>query len=122
MLSCGKRKPPLPPVERVIQKVEIQGFQRGNQVRLEWTMPNQNAPSGSILNISQVEVYRLAEPLNSTQSLTEEEFASRSTVISKIPVKENDFGRKKLTFVDQLEFSGQKIRGKELKKSRQAIG
>jgi hypothetical protein len=108
--ACGKRKPPLPPVERVIQRVQITGFQRGNQVRLEWTMPLRNAPNGSILNISQVDVYRLAEPIDSTQSLTEEEFASRSTVIAKIPVKETDFARKTLTFTDNLEFAGQKIR------------
>ena len=35
-LSCGKRKPPLPPKERVSQRVEISGFQRGNQVILSF--------------------------------------------------------------------------------------
>ena len=43
-LSCGKRKPPLPPKERVLQNVEITGFQRGNQVILSWKMPARNAP------------------------------------------------------------------------------
>ena len=33
-LNCGKRTPPLPPVERVVQRVEISGFQRGNKVYL----------------------------------------------------------------------------------------
>jgi hypothetical protein len=110
MLSCGKRKPPLPPIERIPQRVEITGFQRGNQIRLEWTMPARNAPDGSIQNISEVTVYRLAEPSDSTQSLTEEEFASRSTIIANLPVKDTDFQRKTLTFIDTLEFAGQKVR------------
>ncbi len=38
-LSCGKRKPPLPPLERVQQRVEISGFQRGNVITLTWTLP-----------------------------------------------------------------------------------
>ena len=110
MLACGKRKPPLPPIERVAQRVEITGFQRGNQIRLSWTMPAQNAPDGSILNISRADVYRLAEPLNSTQSLTEEEFASRSTLIATVPIQDSDFARKTLNYIDILEFAGQKIR------------
>ena len=31
-LSCGKRKPPVPPKERVSQRVELSGYQRGDQV------------------------------------------------------------------------------------------
>lgn len=110
MLGCGKRQPPLPPIERVAQRVEITGFQRGNQVRLEWTMPARNAPDGSILNISRADIYRLAEPITSTQSLTEEEFASRSTLIHTLPISDSDFGRKTLTYFDTLEFAGQNIR------------
>ena len=62
-LSCGKRRAPQPPVERVPQRVEAAGFQRGNQVILSWKMPARNAPAGSILNISRADIYRLAEPL-----------------------------------------------------------
>src|SRR5688500_13659999 len=80
--SCGKRKIPLPPMERIQQRVEITGFQQGDQVRLAWKMPARNASDGSILNISRVDVYRLIEPLNSPLSLSEEEFSSRSTLIS----------------------------------------
>src|SRR2546423_6040355 len=61
-LSCGKRKPPQPPKERVTQRVELSGFQRGSNVVLSWKMPARNAGKGSILNISGVDIYRLAEP------------------------------------------------------------
>src|SRR5689334_23566824 len=81
-LSCGKRKPPLPPRERVAQRVEIDGFQRGNQVLLSWKMPARNAPVNSLLHISRVDIYRLAEPANAPLVLSEEEFASRSVQIA----------------------------------------
>lgn len=110
MLSCGKRKPPLPPIEKVAQRVEITGFQRGNQVRLSWTMPARNAPDGSIQNISRADVYRLAEVTTSPESLTEEEFASRSTLIASVPIQDSDFALKTLNYYDTLSFAGQNIR------------
>ncbi len=109
-LSCGKRTPPLPPIERVPQRVEISGFQRGNKVNLTWTMPARNAPDGSILNIDRADIYRLAEPLNSTLTLSEEEFASRNTLISSLKITDADFGLKKISYIDTLEFAGQPVR------------
>ena len=109
-LSCGKRKPPQPPKEKVLQRVEISGFQRGSKVNLNWTMPARNAPDGSLLNIDRADVYRLAEPLNSSLTLSEEEFASRSTLIASLKLTDADFGLKKIGYNDTLEFSGQAAR------------
>lgn len=109
-LSCGKRKPPQPPIEKVLQRVEISGFQRGNKVNISWTMPARNASDGSILKITRADIYRLAEPLSSTLTLSEEEFASRSTLISTLPLSDEDFGLKKINYTDTLEFAGQAIR------------
>jgi hypothetical protein len=108
--GCGKRKPPLPPVERVLQRVEIAGFQRGDRVVLSWKMPARNAPAGSILNISRADIYRLAEPLTSPLALSEEEFASRSVLIATLKVENSDFGLKQMSFSDKLEFAGQPVR------------
>lgn len=110
IIGCGKRKPPLPPVERIQQRVEINGFQQGDRVILSWKMPAGNASDRSLLNISRIDVYRLIEPLDSPLSLSEEEFASRGNLISSVPVSVNDFGLKTLTFSDQLEFAGQPAR------------
>src|SRR5260221_7658533 len=85
-LSCGKRKPPLPPVEKVLQRVEVSGFQRGGQVLLSWKMPARNAAVKSVQNISRADIYRLAEPLNSPLSMSEEEFASRSVIIASLKI------------------------------------
>ena len=109
-LSCGKRKPPQPPIEKVIQRTEIAATQRGNVIMLSWKLPARNASVGSILNLSRVDVYRLAEPLNAPLSLSEEEFAARSTLISTVPISENDFQKSELNFTDTLEFGGQNAR------------
>lgn len=109
-LNCGKRKPPLPPIERVVQRAEISGIQRGNQVILNWTMPARNASGASLLNIDRVDIYRLTEPLDGALTLSEEEFASSSTLIATVPVSDADFGRKNLSYIDELQFSQQYAR------------
>src|SRR5687767_5282395 len=108
-LSCGKRKPPLPPTERVAQRVELTGFQRGSQVILSWKMPEKNAAAGSVLHISRVDIYRLAEPLTSPATMTEEEFASRSTLVATLNIRDTDFN-KSLNHTDTLDFAGQAAR------------
>lgn len=108
--GCGKRKPPLPPVERIAQKIEIEGFQRGDRVNLSWTMPARNAAPTDISNIARIDVYRLAEPLNSTLTLSEDEFSARSTLIASLPARADDFGLKKFSFTDVLELAGQNAR------------
>lgn len=109
-LSCGKRKPPLPPRERVQQRVEISGFQRGNQVILSWKMPARNAKEGSVLHIKRADIYRLAEPLSAPQSLSEEEFASRSVIVATLAIDDSNFGAKTLQYTDSLQFAGQPAR------------
>lgn len=108
--ACGKRKPPLPPTEKVMQRAEVTGFQRGNQVILNWKMPMANADEGSVLHISRADVYRLTERLDAPQSLSEEEFASRSQIVATIPLTKDDFGAKTLQYTDTLQFAGQPAR------------
>lgn len=108
--GCGKRKPPLPPIERIPQRVEITGFQRGNNIFIQWTMPARNASDGSLLNISRADIYRLIEPQNSTTTISEEEFSTRSTLIATVPINDADFARKQLSYTDTLNFAGQAAR------------
>ena len=109
-LNCGKRKPPLPPIEKVSQRIEISGIQRGNIVSLSWTLPDGNASKNSLLNINRADVYRLAESLSAPAFLSEEEFASRSTLISSVPISKEDFDKKQFVFNDTLQFAGQPAR------------
>lgn len=109
-IGCGKRQPPLPPVERVAQKTELSGFQRGNRIILSWRMPARNAAETSLLNIVRVDIYRLVETLNSNTTLSEEEFASRSNIIGTVPISETDFALQRLSYADTLEFAGQPVR------------
>lgn len=109
-ISCGKRGAPLPPIERVQQRASISGVQRGSQVNINWQMPPRNAPDGSVLNVAKVEVYRLAERIDSPLTLNEEEFSSQSTLIASVPISDTDFARKTLTYTDNLELAGQPVR------------
>lgn len=109
-LSCGKRRPPLPPNERVQQRVELSGFQRGSNIVLSWKMPARNAARSSVLNINRADIYRLAEPANAPLVLSEEEFASRSILIATVPISDADFALKQITYRDKLEFAGQAAR------------
>lgn len=109
-INCGKRKPPQPPTEKVSQRTAISGVQQGSVVALSWQLPPQNADDRSLLNISRVDVYRLLEAADSPLTLSEEEFASRSVLISSLPVSEKDFSAGKLTFNDYLQFASQNVR------------
>jgi hypothetical protein len=110
--GCGKRKNPLPPIETVQQRVEISGFQQGNKVNLIWMLPAtaQNISDSSVSSIKQVDVYRLAEPLDAPASLTEEDFASRSTLIGSVAISDEDRARRQVAYTDSLEFAGQAVR------------
>jgi len=109
-VGCGKRGAPVPPRERVLQRIELDGFQRGNQVILSWKMPARNAPKNNVQNIARADIYRLAEPATSPQLISEEDFANRSTVIAALAISDADFGLKTLIHKDTLQFAGQAAR------------
>ena len=72
--ACGKRRPPLPPVRAVADNY-LTAAQRGNEVLLKITLPPQAK------EIKQISVYRLNEALNTQAPLSEDDFASKSTLI-----------------------------------------
>lgn len=109
LINCGKRKPPLPPVEKVQQRAEISGFQRGDKIILSWKMPVRNASDSDLLNIDRADIYRLVEPSEVSYTLSEEEFAAKSIIISTVKINQTDFFETK-SFTDVLEFAGQPIR------------
>ncbi|MFN0141171.1 MAG: fibronectin type III domain-containing protein [Pyrinomonadaceae bacterium] len=109
-IGCGKRGAPVPPKEKVLQRIELEGFQRGNQVILSWKMPARNAPKNNVQNIARADIYRLAEPATSPQLISEEEFANSSTLIAAVEISDSDFGLKTLIHKDTLQFAGQAAR------------
>jgi fibronectin type 3 domain-containing protein len=101
--ACGKRRPPLPPTESVPQRTELlSGAQRGNQVILNWPAPRRNAPDSSAQSIRRVDVYRVAERPNDPLPLTEEEFASRATLIGSVSSEEIRQSTDTLSYKDVL--------------------
>lgn len=108
---CGKRRPPLPPIERVPQRTEaLSGVQRGNQVILSWPAPARNAKEGSVQSIRRVDVYRVAEKPTAPVPLTEDEFDARATLIGSVSYDEIRNAKGTLTYVDTLELAGEPAR------------
>jgi predicted phage tail protein len=109
--NCGKRRPPLPPLERVQQRTELlSGVQRGNQVILSWPAPRRNASDESVQSIRRIDVYRLAEKPRAPLGLTEEEFSARSTLVGSVTYDEIKKATDNLTYTDTLELAGEPAR------------
>ncbi len=109
--GCGKRRPPLPPIERVQQRTEfLSGVQRGNQVILSWPAALRNAPDKSVQSIRRIDVYRLAERPTAPLPLTEEEFARRSTLVGSVTYDQIKDAVGTLTYIDSLELAGEPAR------------
>jgi predicted phage tail protein len=109
--TCGKRRPPLPPVERIPQRTELlSGAQRGNQVILSWPAPRRNAASGSVQSIRRVDVYRVAEKPDAPLPMTEDEFAARATLVGSVTFDEIQRATENLTYTDSLELAGEPSR------------
>ncbi|HEX5965894.1 MAG TPA: hypothetical protein VFY51_08180 [Pyrinomonadaceae bacterium] len=109
--GCGKRRPPLPPVERVQQRTELlSGAQQGNEVILSWPAPQRNAPDSSVQSIRRIDVFRLAEKPGAPLALTEEEFAARSTLVGSVTFEQIQTAGDTLTYRDVLELAGQPTR------------
>jgi predicted phage tail protein len=109
--GCGKRRPPLPPVERVQQRTEfLSGAQQGNEVILSWPAPRRNAPNSSVQSIRRIDVYRLAEKPGAPLALTEDEFSARATLIGSVTYEQIQTAGDTLTYRDVLELAGQPTR------------
>ena len=104
--TCGKRKPPLAPIERIPQRTEqLTGSQRGNQIILSWPAPLRNAGDGSVQSIRRADVYRVAEKVRAPLPMTEEEFATRATLVGSVTYDEIRKAGVNLTYTDTLELT-----------------
>src|SRR5437016_7013659 len=109
--TCGKRTPPLAPLERIPQRTdELTGEQRGNLIVLTWPAPRRNAGESSVQSIRRIDVYRVAEKPNAPLPMTEEEFAARATLVGSVTYDEIRRAGDTLSYQDPLELAGQPAR------------
>jgi hypothetical protein len=67
-LSCGKKGPILPPVPRIIQKVEaFEISQRGKKLLLEWENPTAYIDGSPVSEITEVEIWVMEIEKESTE-------------------------------------------------------
>lgn len=110
-LSCGKRKPPLPPVEKIPQKTEqLTGYQQGNNIILKWPTPKRNAPDSSLQSIRRMDIYRLAESTDAPLPLNEDEFSARSVLIGSVTYNDILQFKENIKYVDTIEQIKQLVR------------
>jgi len=107
-MNCGKRTPPVPPIEKISQRAVISGIQRGYAINLFWEIPENYESKERSSEISRADIYRLVEISSASITLSEEEFASRSTLIATIPISASS--PKQLNYNDNLDFFGQSTR------------
>src|SRR5207244_9698646 len=109
--TCGKRTPPLPPLERVPQRTEEwPGEQRGNFIVLTWPAPRRNAGESSVQSIRRIDVYRVAEKPNAPLPMTEQEYAVQDTLVPSVTYDEIRRSGDTLSYQDPLELAGQPAR------------
>ncbi|MER3429398.1 MAG: hypothetical protein C4334_15165 [Pyrinomonas sp.] len=101
--ACGKRRPPLPPVQRAPQRTELlSGVQQGPQVILSWPAPR--SP------LQRIDIYRLVEPLDAPLPLTEEEFAARASIIGYLSADQLARAGQTITYTDPLRLTPRPVR------------
>lgn len=96
LVSCGKKGPILPPVPRIIQKVEaFEISQRGEKLLLEWENPAAYIDGSPVSEISEVEIWVME---------LEKESAEKEGTEAEGPAKEKKGKREE----DKKEIPGKK--------------
>lgn len=94
VVACGKRRPPVPPSQSPVLN-SVTAAQQGSRIILKI------APPASQRTVKQVNIYRLNELSSSPLFLSEDDFASRSTLIASIDKAANN-NAKDLFYTDAL--------------------
>ena len=82
--ACGKSGPPLPPLVRVpVAPANITADRRGNDVELQFIVPDTNTDRTRPANIERVDVYAITGP----STMTDEQLLKRGTKVGSVDVK-----------------------------------
>lgn len=83
--GCGKVGDPLPPAPRLpLRTKDLAITQRGSFLWLRWPNPNVHSLEALGFSLRRIDVYRLIEPVNHPEVLTEDEFVARAVVIGSV--------------------------------------
>lgn len=84
MSACGKKGPPLPPLVRVPQPpADFTAERRGEEVKLQFTVPSVNTDGTRPADVDRVDVYRFTGPA----AATDEDLVKLGTKVASVPVK-----------------------------------
>lgn len=83
-MACGKKGPPLPPLIKVpVAPVDFTAERRGDEVRLQFTVPAANSDGTRPANVERMEIYRFTGPATAT----DEQVLKFGTSVASVPVK-----------------------------------
>lgn len=106
LIGCGKRRPPLPPASRrPAYSSALAVYQQGNKIALIVPIVKNTGDFRPI----KADVFRLAESVEAPQFLTEEEFASKSTLVGSVLIR-TELPAGEAVFFDVLSASSQSRR------------
>jgi len=84
MTACGKKGPPLPPLVRVpTAPPDFTAERRGDEVRLQFTVPSTNTDGTQPANIDRIDVYAFTGPT----SAKDEQLIALGTKVASVTVK-----------------------------------
>lgn len=114
--GCGKRRPPQPPAKNqssALSSSLLSGSQRGNRIILRWHAPSRRTSENALQNPQHTEVYRVEEEIAAPLSLTESQFAARSSLIGVLDTASltpNGQPPPPLIFTDTITFGSRGVR------------
>ena len=84
MAACGKKGPPLPPLVRVPSPPDdFTAERRGEEVKLQFTVPSANTDGTRPADVQRVDVYAFSGPF----TVDDEQLMKFGTKVASVPVK-----------------------------------
>lgn len=126
---CGKKGPLLPPLSKIIKKVEVLGLsQKGKQLILEWENPATFVDGTPVSKIEEVEIWILEKEVTQEKKPSLEEFENSAKLVALIQRKElsnylsrGDGSKDRFTYPYELkkeDFSKELIFGLRVREKR----
>ena len=104
-LGCGKRRPPIAPKKKSVERVEISPLQRGSEISISWRYNPTPVSDASIGAVVRADIYRLVLKGDSRESISDDEFTERSGIIGSVEYDAKSGTPELVSYKDGLDLS-----------------
>ena len=109
-LGCGKRRPPIAPKKKAVERVEISSLQRGSEISITWRYNPTPVSDASIGAVVRADIYRLVLKGDSRESISDDEFTERSSIIGSVEYDAKGGTPEPVSYKDDLDLSKGSLR------------